>query len=181
MSHLRDEQFVKEMTEVLGLLGGIVSVIHPELYEIGWRYVDSGILNTEFDFELRSVFCAWAGPFTHLWTTGNEDIELHRSTNRDEHHCYDIELSLGEGEGRLEVESVGLTFRHNSGTVVAKSPCLLNGTSNGNNDRTFLCGHFDVGLLMGSGFEIPSWMTEQTFAARMGIDLEGLETVWYAT
>jgi hypothetical protein len=112
----------------------------------------------------------WAGPFTNLWAEGNQSVPLHRDIDK-RYDWYQLEVSLGQGgESRLAVDTIGLTFRTNPGSVVAiVTNTLIHGTSYENADGITLYGSFDPLTMESYGLKIPGWMTEMQYRAEMGI------------
>jgi Oxygenase domain of the 2OGFeDO superfamily len=115
-------QFMEMLSESLSIIGAILAVVHPTLFEAGLDAIAelySGPIDVGHPDLLRKVLEIWGSPFTAVSVIVNRETELHRDTSSPV-HAYDI-LYTGGGysEGRFEVHGLGLRCRYNPGTVVA--------------------------------------------------------------
>jgi hypothetical protein len=149
------------------IVGGILSIIHPELYLAGIRSLK--VLNAEagsiFKGEgLSAVLKIWSSPFTAITAISNRDTPYHRD-NGSAHEWFDILVALGDYQnGRIELPGLGMRFKYDAGTVVALTGRVLQHGANCPGDRACIVYHMKENVLEELGIEKPSWVNNSLFA-----------------
>ncbi len=110
------------------LVGAILMVVQPDLYEIGCKALSELAVNPEHVSNsqyLAEALTKWNLPFNAISVISNRTTPLHRDTfGRKE--WLDILVALGKYDhGRLELSGLNLSFKYNPGTMVAFSGKLL--------------------------------------------------------
>ncbi|KAF8816368.1 hypothetical protein BYT27DRAFT_7248436 [Phlegmacium glaucopus] len=106
------------------LMGGILSIVQPELFDIGVKglralQLDPQVCNNPT--RLCEVLEIWQMPFSALSVISNRVTPLHCDTGGWV-EWMDLMLGLGEyNNGRYEVPAFGYTFKYNPGTIVGVS------------------------------------------------------------
>ena len=101
-------------------MGGILSIIHPELYTVGIASLK--LLNQDSNSitkgdRLAAVLREWSSPLMAITTISNRDTSYHRD-NRSAHPWFDMLLALGEYQQ-------GIRFKYDLGAVVALAGRIL--------------------------------------------------------
>ena len=110
------------------LVGGILSVTHPELYVAGIESLK--VLNDDPSLvhkgeALAAVLKVWSSSFTAVTTISNRDMPYHRD-NGSAHPWFDILVGLGEYQNRrIEFPGLGMRLKYDPGTVLAFSGRVL--------------------------------------------------------
>jgi Oxygenase domain of the 2OGFeDO superfamily len=110
------------MSESLSIIGAILAVVHPTLFEAGLdalAELHSGPIDVGQPDLLRKVLEIWGSPFTAVSVIVNRETELHRDTSSPVHSYNILYTGGGYSEGRFEVHGLGLRCRYNPGTVIA--------------------------------------------------------------
>jgi hypothetical protein len=117
-------EWLKNTQDFTALVGGILSIIQPELYELGrdalqHLYQHPDMTDTP-DILLR-VLDIWHSPFSALSVVSNRVTPLHRDM-QGRPEWYDMLVALGDYEhGRFALPALGLICRYNPGTILAFS------------------------------------------------------------
>jgi len=106
------------------LIGGILSITQPELFDMGMEGLRVLQLNPELSDNperLREILGIWYTPFSALSVISNRVTPLHCDTGaRPE--WMDLILALGEYDnGQFSIPAFGYTFKYNPGTIVGFS------------------------------------------------------------
>ncbi|TEB10134.1 hypothetical protein FA13DRAFT_1597944, partial [Coprinellus micaceus] len=105
-------QFLSDTQELSALLGGILSIIHPELYHQGMKMT---FRNPDLIIDTLWV---WGSPFTAMSLISNRHTPLHRDL-LGALNSFDVVMSWGEYDnGRFDIPATGMTFRYDSGTAI---------------------------------------------------------------
>lgn len=150
------------MRETSILLGGILSIIHPELYHLGreaWSRrveLESGE-NDQADL-LRLLHC-WSIPFTALSVMVNRETPLHRDVN-GRNPWYDLMLTVGEyRDGCMQLPGLGVELRYNSGTIVALcGKPIQHGVTSCDGDRGCIAYYMRDAVLDRLGLPAGTWV-----------------------
>jgi hypothetical protein len=106
------------------LIGGILSIIQPLLFDMGiqaLKQLESDRDLCENPERLRDVLGFWHAPFSAISVISNRVTPLHCDTG-GRAEWMDLLLALGEYDnGRFSVPAFGYTFKYNPGTIVALS------------------------------------------------------------
>lgn len=133
MNNAANLSLLKDTQEVAALMGGILSVVHPALFQRGmdvWKtlYADPwGLRNGD---RVRDLLDLWATPFTAMSVIANRETPHHRDLNGGL-NFFDAILSFGTYEdGRFELPEIGRRFRYDRGTAIfLESRSLQHGAS----------------------------------------------------
>ena len=112
------------MVYSFALLGGILYIVQPELFEAGMdcfnRLKANESVHKEFAM-FTEVLELWATPFNALSVICNRASPLHRDAQGDQ-QWFDLITTVGEYSGaQLILPDVGMQMEYASGTVVAFS------------------------------------------------------------
>ena len=149
------------------LVGGILSVVHPELYSAGIESIralnaDPGSVHKGEN--LATVLKIWSSPFTAITTISNRDTPYHRD-NGSAHSWFDILVALGEYEnGRIEFPGLGMRLKYDPGTIVAFTGQVLQHSANCPGDQVCIAYHMRLNVVQELGVTTPSWAHESTFS-----------------
>ncbi|KIM34639.1 hypothetical protein M413DRAFT_144266 [Hebeloma cylindrosporum] len=124
LKHPESLQWLEKSKDAFALVGGILSIIHPQLYDLGiaalQKLHDDPAWCKEAK-ELTRILAIWHSPFSGASVISNRSTPLHRDTG-GRAQWLEFLLALGEYEhGRFEVPGLGLTLKYNSGTGLAFS------------------------------------------------------------
>ena len=149
------------------LVGGILSIVHPELYSAGIKNLrtlndDPGSIHK--GESLAAVLKTWSSPFTAITTISNRDTPYHRD-NGSAHSWFDILVALGEYEnGRIEFPGLGMRLKYDPGTVVAFMGRVLRHGANCPGDRACIVYHMKLNVVEELGVTLPSWVNDSIFS-----------------
>ena len=119
---------MKENTTTNRLIGGILMVLHPELYDIGCNSLQKLHNFPEYvrNFQhLPGALQDWNVPFNALSVVSNRTTPWHRDTlGRKE--WLELLVALGDYEdGRFELDGLNILFRYDPGCILATSGKLF--------------------------------------------------------
>ncbi|KAF8228140.1 hypothetical protein L208DRAFT_1057278, partial [Tricholoma matsutake] len=114
--------WLKETLELFALMGALLSIVHPELYEIG-----RGVLKKVGDSpdmvkdgeEVLEVLWLWMTPFSGYGLISNCITPMHRDNN-SQGPWYDCLMTIRvyEKGAQLKLKNLGLELDYPSGTMV---------------------------------------------------------------
>jgi len=149
------------------LVGGILSVVHPELYSAGiecLRVLNNDPGSVHKGKALAAVLKVWSSPFTAITTISNRETPYHRD-NGSAHSWLDILVALGEYEnGRIEFPGLGMRLKYDPGTVVAFTGRVLQHGASCPGDRACIVYHMKLNVVEKLGATLPSWVNDSTFS-----------------
>jgi hypothetical protein len=155
--------WLKMQMRASALIGGILSVVHPELYAAGidcLRALNDDPGSVHKGEALAAVLNIWSSPFTAITTISNRDTPYHRD-NGSAHSWFDILVALGEYEnGRIEFPGLGMRLKYDPGTVVAFTGRVLQHGANCPGDRACIAYHMKLNAVQELGVTTPSWVNE---------------------
>jgi len=106
------------------LIGGILSIIQPELFEAGQdaiRRLASAPTLCDNPARMLEILRIWYAPFSALAVISNRATPLHLDTG-GRAEWLDLMLALGKYDhGRFAIPAFGYTFKYNPGTMIAVS------------------------------------------------------------
>ena len=133
-------EWLDETSESFALMGALLSIVHPELYEIGREVLQKVADHPEMvkdGEDVLEVMRLWTTPFSGYGLISNCNTPLHRDNN-SQGPWYDCLTTIGEYEigGRLVLKNLGLELDYASGTMVFLLGKLVrHGTSEINGNR----------------------------------------------
>lgn len=148
------------MEETSAVLGGILSIIHPGLFEAGMQCME--ILQENPDFvakneRLAEIMEIWSSPFTGLSVMNNRQTPLHRD-NGGGHKWLDMLASVGPYiAGRLHLPGLGYELRYESGTVVGVTGRMVLHGAHANGQRACFAYYFRENVVKALGVSSPKW------------------------
>ena len=159
-------EWLKKCSLPFALIGGILSIIQPELYNAGWEALkklseDPGLCDKPK--RLLEVLSTWYTPFSALAVISNQSTPLHRDTGgRPE--WLDLMVALGVYEhGRFAVPGLGYTFKYNPGTIVAFLGKIFRHGAECAGDRACIAFNMCDNVLNQLGIPIGSWLLTSDF------------------
>ena len=132
-THLRSNtgpaaSWLKNTNDFTALIGGILSIILPDLYKLGCKALRNLVKNPSLTDNPVGLLCAlksWYTPFSAVSVISNRITPLHRDL-QGWPEWFDMLIALGEYlHGRLSLPGLGLILRYNPGTVAAFSGKIL--------------------------------------------------------
>ncbi|EFI28489.1 hypothetical protein CC1G_14021 [Coprinopsis cinerea okayama7 len=135
--------FLKMISESLAILGGILSIIHPAMFECGLDVLanlNAGQIKDVQDVDiLRKVLESWSSPFTAFSLIINRETPVHKD-GLSPPFSYDLLYTGGFYEdARLEVRGIGLRVRYVPGTVKKQISDSMAGLSKLNEQQKVRC------------------------------------------
>ena len=114
--------WLEETSESFALMGAVLSIIHPELYEIGWEVLKKVANHLEMvkdGEDILEVLRLWSTPFSGYGLISNCITPLHWDNN-SQGPWYDCLTTIGEYENgaRLRLKNLGLELDYASGMMV---------------------------------------------------------------
>ena len=156
--------FLADVAESTAILGGVVSVIHPDLYEAGmialrWLWnnpdlVDSPLL-------LKEVLGLWSVLFSGVSIISNRSTPLHRDCNSRK-EWMDLLVTLGKYQrGIMTLPGLGVELLYNPGTVVGIAGRVLQHGVECDGERACLAYYMRDKVHERLGVRAPSWFNLQ--------------------
>lgn len=159
-------EWLKKCSLPFALIGGILSIIQPELFNAGREALkklseDPGLCDKPE--RLLEVLSTWYTPFSALAVISNRSTPLHRDTGgRPE--WLDLMVALGVYEhGRFTVPGLGYTFKYNPGTIVAFSGKIFRHGAECAGDRACIAFYMRDNVLNRLGIPAGSWFSAPDF------------------
>ena len=104
------------ISESNAILSAILAVIHPKLYDAGWK--TTRCLRETPETCPRDVLIRWASVFSGVAVISNRSTSPHRDGS-SRSNWYDILATLGSYRGgTLELLGLGISLEYGPGTVV---------------------------------------------------------------
>ncbi|TEB34688.1 hypothetical protein FA13DRAFT_1598553, partial [Coprinellus micaceus] len=131
--------FLQETHVAAGIVGAMLSIIHPEVYEahllvlLEMHRMRNCLADPEFT---KAVFEDWQSPFSAFAIIANRETEFHRD-NKGRPMLPDVLSMYGSYQrGRLEIPLLGARFVYNPGTnVVFPGYMMEHGASKTDGER----------------------------------------------
>jgi hypothetical protein len=114
--------WLEETLESFALMGALLSIVHPELYQIGWevlkKVADSPDMVKDGE-EVLEVLRLWTTPFLEYGFISNCTTPFHQDNN-SQGQWYDCLMTIGEYEkgAQLKLKNLGLDLDYPSGMMV---------------------------------------------------------------
>jgi hypothetical protein len=152
-------------------MGALLSIVHPELYEIGRevlkKLADKPELVKDGE-DVMDVLRLWMTPFSAYSLISNCTTPLHRD-NHSQGPWYDCLTTIGEygPGGRLKLANLGLELDYPSGTMVYLLGRLVrHGTSGFTGNRVCIAQYMRDNVHERMGVRSTDWPTvTKTFAS----------------
>ena len=163
--------WLQEMSQSIALMGALLSIVHPELYEIG-----QGVLKKLGDSpdivkdgeEVLEVLWLWTTPFLGYGLISNCITPLHRDNN-SQGPWYDCLTTIRNYEkgAWLILKNIGLELDYPSGTMVfLLGKIIQHGTSDINGDQVCIAQYMRDRVHERMGMRSPEWTTvTKTFSS----------------
>jgi hypothetical protein len=117
------KRWLDRMSESNSILGAILAVIHPELYDLGRQTLEC--LRKVPKLQRQNVLSQWTSPFNGVSVISQRKTPRHRDGN-SMHHWYDMLVTLGKYKKcNFELPGLGLTLKYGPRTVVGFSGMVL--------------------------------------------------------
>jgi hypothetical protein len=156
------------MRETNALLGGLLSMIHPDLYWQGREALIKLSRNPEFVAQpeqqiLQELLMNWANPFSAVQVIANRQTPLHRDV-RGRNSWFDMLVTAGSYTGgRLELPGLGVRLDYPPGTVIGiASKVVLHGAGPVEGDRICLAYFMRNKVLECLNVSAGTWTTVST-------------------
>jgi Oxygenase domain of the 2OGFeDO superfamily len=159
--------WVETQMRASALIGGILSIVHPDLYSIGiacLKEMEASESISKGD-RLPEVLRIWSSPFTAITTISNRDTPYHRD-NGSAHPWFDILMALGTYQnGRIEFPGLGMRFKYDPGTAVALAGRVLQHGAICPGDRACIAYHMKENVVEELGIAKVSWANKQGYSS----------------
>ena len=123
--------WIKSNRRLLSIAGTILSIVHPDQYNVGMTVLDQirrhpeKVSNETF---FKEILEGWGCPFTEFIVTSNHKISLYRSI-AGRGNWLDILLSFGQYEGGYVVlPDIKANFEYQTGTAIVMCVKILRHT-----------------------------------------------------
>ena len=120
-AHLGGRDWLWKMNESTDILNGIVSIIHPDMYNMGKESMARLLDSKDF----QTIAPLWNSIFNGVSVICNRETPFHR----DSQSCsqwYDLLVTVGPYKGAmLELPGIGIKLSYESGTVVGIAGRLI--------------------------------------------------------
>jgi len=159
-------EWLTSTMDFTALAGGILSIIHPELYKIGRNTLEClrqnpGLVDSPQD--LLKALSIWYSPFSALSVISNRVTPLHRDM-QSRPEWYDMLVALGEyNHGRISLPGLGLIYCYNPGTIIAFSGKIFRHGATCPGDRACLSYYMRDNVLERVGAPMISWPNVQLY------------------
>ena len=114
-------QWLKGMEDTSMLLGAIISIINPGVFETGKSFIQEMYRHPDRVAKrenLTALLESWTSPYTSASLMSNRDSPLHRDGSGG-YSTMDLLLSIGNYcNGRFHVPGLGYDFMYTAGSVV---------------------------------------------------------------
>jgi len=159
-------EWLGKQVRTSAIIGGILNIIHPELYSIGiasLKAISERPREIKKGTQLPKVLRVWGSPFTAITAISNRDTPYHRD-NGAAHPWFDILVALGKYKnGRMELPGLGMRFMYDPGTVVALVGRVLQHGTICPGDRACIAYHMRSNVVTELGIQGPSWANESIY------------------
>ncbi|KDR66959.1 hypothetical protein GALMADRAFT_80357, partial [Galerina marginata CBS 339.88] len=153
-------QWLERMTVSSALIGGILSIVQPDLYEAGrnaFLYLNDNPDEVDLPERLREVLQIWTAPFHGVSVISNRITPVHRDSNSGV-EWMDILVALGTYQrGTLELGGLGVSFQYDPGTVVAIAGRVIAHAAKCNGDRACIAYYMREKVHRRLGLVHPRW------------------------
>lgn len=154
--HRGGEAWLMAMQEPHLVLGGMLKIMHPDLYKSSL----AALLQLQDQEEHATVLAKWGTVFNALSFISNRAAPLHRDS-KSRKDWYDLLVSFGTyADATFHLPGLGMQFPYRSGTIVAFSGSLLrHGVSAHEGERACLAYYMRESVHKRLGVPMAGWMT----------------------
>lgn len=161
LKHTGTIEWLGKSKEAFLLVGGILSIIQPELYKLGIqaleRLHDNPTLCKQ-PAELARILQHWYSPFSAISVISNRSTPLHRDTG-GRPQWLDLLIAVGEYEhGRFELPGIGLNLKYDPGTAVAFSGKIFRHGARCEGDRACIAFYMRDNVLDRLELPVGGWL-----------------------
>jgi hypothetical protein len=159
----RCNEWLEAMRETSALIGAILSIIHPDLYQRGRETLLSLQMKQEtmkeYDIYIH-LMQSWSSVFSGMSVISGRECPIHRDIQAM-HSWFDILCTFGEdSDGRMELPSLGLRLQYNPGTMVALAGRVVpHGVAQTNGKRVCLAYFMREKVHERAGIKAAGWAT----------------------
>ncbi|KIM43470.1 hypothetical protein M413DRAFT_9523 [Hebeloma cylindrosporum] len=148
------------MMESSALIGGILSLVHPDLYHAGRDlilHLDQNPGSVDRPDRLRDILLAWTAPFQGLSVISNRVTPAHRDINAAR-ESMDVLVALGKyRNGTLNLPGIGVALQYNPGTVAVLAARLLLHSAECDGERACVAYYMREKVQQRLGIAQPGW------------------------
>jgi hypothetical protein len=148
------------------LIGGILSIIQPSLFDMGIQALEALSSNPKLcdnPGRLREVLEFWHVPFSAISVISNRVTPLHCDTG-GRAEWMDFLLALGKYDnGRLSVPAFGYNFKYNPGTIVAFSSKIFRHGATCEGNRAAIAFYTRDNVMNRLGLPSGTWLQKADF------------------
>lgn len=162
-------KWLVETEDAMALIGGILSIAQPELYQVGrqamQRLADHrGELLPTQTKELMEALEHWWTPFNAITVVSNRDTPLHRDLG-GRPGWSDLLVALGSYKnGRFEIPALGIIYRYNPGTVICFSGTAFEHGAHCDGDRACVAFYMKDSVMNTLGVPIAGRLNVEEYA-----------------
>lgn len=153
-------RWLAAMLESSALIGGILSLVQPQLYEAGCNallHLSQNPDEVDRPDTLLEVLQLWTAPFHGLSVISNRVTPIHRDSYGGK-EWMDILVALGSyREGRLDLPTLGMWFRYDPGTIVALAGRVIAHSAECDGDRACIAYYMREKVHKRIGLPTPGW------------------------
>lgn len=147
------------MQESSALVGAAMSVIHPELFDMGVEAIRrlnaTGVVQKADT--LPNILQHWSAPFSGLSLMNNRMTPAHRD-NGGGYHWMDLLITVGRyRRGLLELPGLGIRVLYNAGTAVAVSGRVVRHAASAEGERLCIAYYMRENVVNKLGLGDPNW------------------------
>ncbi|EAU86499.1 hypothetical protein CC1G_10221 [Coprinopsis cinerea okayama7 len=145
------QQFIRDMMESFAVLGGVIAITQPWLFDTGLEVLESlhrrNVNMNDIDM-LDAVLDFWSNPFTAFSVITNRESTIHRDISSPT-WAFDLIYTGGTyRDGRLESPTLGGRFLYDPGTVIVGLGSLIrHGVAPVEGDRLCIVSYFRESML----------------------------------
>ncbi|KAF5334254.1 hypothetical protein D9611_014586 [Ephemerocybe angulata] len=116
-----NEQFIRSLQEYNALVGGMLAVIHPDLYDVAlatWKTIHHCPAGSTRPDRVQELLGIWASPFTAISLIVNRETPIHKDRLGGQNYLDAVATFGNYVNGRFEIPALGMRFRYNPGCVI---------------------------------------------------------------
>ena len=157
-------QWIESMQVSSALLGALVAVMNPEVYNTGVRCIQA--FNDDPDMvaksgQLQELLEVWSSPYPVVSLISNQDSPLHRDNGGD-YSSMDLLASVGDYvNGRFNVPGLGPDLLYSSGTVIGVASWVVHHRATARGQQLCLAMWLQQNVLASSNIPAPDWVQIQ--------------------